>query len=164
MKTAEDYTTELGFGYIHSVDKDFIRESNKIEGILRDPTKAEIAEFHRFMMLDEISVQDLEKFVLVYQPDARLRNMYGSNVRVGSHFPPAGGPDILVALTVLLDAINNRRLSAFRAHVMYETLHPFTDGNGRSGRMLWAWQMQDLSLGFLHMFYYQTLDNVRKEE
>ena len=45
----------------------------------------------------------------------------------------------------------------------YETLHPFMDGNGRSGRILWAWQMIEhniapgLSLGFLHAYYYQTL-------
>ena len=37
------------------------------------------------------------------------------------------------------------------------------DGNGRSGRILWAWQMIEhninpgLSLGFLHTFYYQAL-------
>ena len=49
-------------------------------------------------------------------------------------------------------------------HRRYETLHPFMDGNGRSGRILWAWQMihhdirPGLSLGFLHAFYYQTLD------
>ena len=46
-------------------------------------------------------------------------------------------------------------------HVQYERLHPFTDGNGRSGRALWAWQMmrrrEGLALGFLHRFYYQTL-------
>lgn len=158
-------TTELGFGYTHNVEKDFIRESNKIEGILREPSKAEIIEFSRFMSLKEVTVQDLERFVLVYQPDARLRNVYGSNVYVGNHFPIAGGPEVLVQLTSLLNDINLvRKYSPFKMHVKYEKLHPFTDGNGRSGRMLWAWQMQDISLGFLHMFYYQTLENGQKKE
>lgn len=144
--------------------ENFIKESNKIEGIFREPSEAEFVEFYRFMMLDEITVQDLERFVLVYQPDARLRNVVGSNVRVGSHFPPAGGLNILVDLTALLEEVNSKNLNAFKAHIIYEFLHPFTDCNGRSGRMLWAWQMQDLSLGFLHRLYYQTLENVRKDD
>ena len=58
--------------------------------------------------------------------------------------------------------------TCFEAHVAYETLHPFTDGNGRSGRALWAKHMladgQDgywLERGFLHTFYYQSLENTR---
>ena len=40
--------------------------------------------------------------------------------------------------------------------------HPFTDGNGRSGRALWLWQMNNHApFGFLHTFYYQTLENSR---
>ena len=36
------------------------------------------------------------------------------------------------------------------------------DGNGRSGRALWLWQMvnqhnYDMRLGFLHLWYYQSL-------
>jgi len=50
-------------------------------------------------------------------------------------------------------------------HHAYETLHPFMDGNGRSGRILWACQMlahdysPGLALGFLHCFYYQALSH-----
>ena len=56
---------------------------------------------------------------------------------------------------------------AWQTHNDYENLHPFTDGNGRSGRMLWAWQMRNdddaMARGFLHTFYYQTLSACRNK-
>lgn len=133
---------------------DFIIESNKIEGITKNPTGDERKEFNRFMCLNKITIDDLNIFISVYQPNAKLRDKYDMNVRVGKYYPPFGGPEITVKLQHILD---NTQLTAYQRHIEYEKLHPYTDGNGRSGRMLWAWQQRDLSLGFLHMFYYQTL-------
>ena len=139
----------------------FIRESNRIEGINRAPTPAEIAEYQRFMALGKITIEELEKFVSVYQPNASLRRYLGQNVRVGSHVAPPGGPDIVAGLQATLDDMHI--VGAWETHVRYEMLHPFMDGNGRSGRMLWMWQMRGRApLGFLHTFYYQTLDAARK--
>lgn len=136
----------------------FVIESNRIEGILREPWEAEIVECERFLALDVVTVEELRQFVSVYQPNARLRNQPGLNVRVGNHYPPQGGAEIEHRLNELLVwAEQDDPENAYRTHILYETLHPFTDGNGRSGRMLWAWQMQDLRLGFLPAFYYQTL-------
>lgn len=138
--------------------EEFVRESNKIEGITRDPTEEELAEFNRFMDSREVSVESLIQFVWVYQPDARLRDTPSvPGVRVGSHTAPPSGPEIRVRLEGLLKQVHNREISPYDAHVYYEALHPFTDGNGRSGRALWAWMMRDIPLGFLHKFYYQTL-------
>lgn len=137
---------------------DFITESNKIEGIHRPPRKAEVKEFHRFMNLPEVTLGDVQKFVSVYQPDAVLRDKPHLNVRVGSHIAPMGGPEIVDDLKSLL---SDKGITPYQRHIEYENLHPFTDGNGRSGRMLWAWEMRQIPLGFLHMFYYQTLDQSR---
>jgi hypothetical protein len=139
---------------------EFIIESNKIEGITRPPTDAEIKEFDRFLALDEVTIEDLVAFVKVYQPNARLRDEPGLDVRVGNHRPMEGGPDVRKALEIIL---LEDELTPYERHLAYENLHPFTDGNGRSGRALWAWEMLDmqgddaLDLGFLHRFYYQTL-------
>lgn len=139
----------------------FVTESNHIEGIHRQPTQKELDTTAVFLTLEAPTVSDLQQLVNVYQPDAVLRDRVGLNVRVGNHVAPPGGPDIRPALNIIL--LNIPANSPWKTHVAYETLHPFTDGNGRSGRALWAWQMlqrerQDgLPLGFLHQFYYQTI-------
>ena len=138
--------------------EDFVRESNRIEGILRDPTKDEIVAHKLLMALGKITVPDLEIFVAVVQPGAQLRRQHGLNVRVGNHIAPPGGPIIETQLEDLLAG----DLDAYEKHCVYETLHPFTDGNGRSGRALWLWQMGgEAPIGFLHRFYYQTLEAQR---
>ena len=137
--------------------EDFIRESNHIERISRDPSRAEVEEYWCFMKLRCVEIEDLILFVSIYQPGMRLRTEKGMNVFVGSYTPPPGGPEIRKKLQALLDALNEHKLSPFELHLAYENLHPFTDCNGRSGRMLWMWQMQFAPLGFLHTFYYQAL-------
>ena len=138
----------------------FVRESNLIEGIQREPTKEELFEFNRFMRLEQVHIDDLEQFVRVYQPNAKLRRTIGYDVRIGGHVPMPGGPRVEQTLMDLLRDID-AGLDSWEAHIRYETLHPFSDGNGRSGRMLWAWQEgpYKLQLGFLHKFYYQTLQH-----
>ena len=137
--------------------KDFIKESNRIEGIKREPALREMDEFHRFMDLPELTVGDIEEFVEVYQPGTVLRDKLGTNVIVGGHMPPLGGPKVRKSLENIL----SESFNAYVTHLAYERLHPFTDCNGRSGRMIWAWMMRDIRLGFLHRFYYQALEHSR---
>jgi hypothetical protein len=140
---------------------EMVRESNRIEGIDREPTEAEVSEHERFVSLEAVSITELQSFVKVYQPNARLRSIPGMNVRVGPHVPPKGGEHILAQLQSLVTALNEKTISPWQAHLEYETLHPFSDSNGRSGRICWYWQMRGSTradLGFLHAFYYQTLN------
>ena len=142
----------------------FVRESNAIEGIRRKPTRAEISATEEFLAKSVIVISDVEVLVSIYQPDAVLRRRHGLNVRVGDHVAPYGGPEIEQRLSAILSRAGIE--DPWELHIAYETLHPFTDGNGRSGRAIWAWQMMrkqgGLPLGFLHQFYYQTLSSSRR--
>ena len=142
----------------------FVAESNRIEGIPR--VRQEEYDAHAaFITAGSITVKDLQTFVDVVQPGAVLRARKGLNVRVGSHIAPPGSREITPRLEELLAFLPHS--TPYQNHVAYETLHPFTDGNGRSGRALWLWQMLNvgterdriwaIELGFLNSFYFQTL-------
>lgn len=140
----------------------FLTESNAIENIHRFPTKEEIAVSEEFLSSDKIFVSNICKLVDVYQPGAKLRDRIGMNVQVGNHVAPKGGEAIRRTLEFILNDANNMKTEdqTHVTHLRYETLHPFMDGNGRSGRMIWLWQMRRLNktpASFLQWWYYQSL-------
>lgn len=142
----------------------FVAESNRIEGITRAPTADEIEASLTFVTLPSVSVDHLRDYVQVCA-GAPLRTRHDMDVRVGDHRPPPGGPAIERALEAITQQAGANHAHPYLIHHAYETLHPFMDGNGRSGRILWAWQMlthgysPGLALGFLHAFYYQALSH-----
>ncbi len=140
----------------------YVEESNRIEGILRGATADEITAHAAFLALERVRVADLVGFVeTVAGAEPRFRE--GRNVRVGNHFPPPGGEGIRKGLLALLQTPTLGPGGPWSTHVAYERLHPFMDGNGRSGRVLWAWQRlkedrDPFALGFLHSAYYEALE------
>ena len=142
----------------------FVIESNRIEGIHRSAHDGMRFEAHAEFLTGRMSMPALERFV-----HGRYSRAHSSGTRKGwmfqsaVMFAPAGGPGIEKRLRVLL---KEDSFSPWERHKEYETLHPFMDGNGRSGRVLWLMDMggvENLIRGFLHEFYYQTLERQDEE-
>lgn len=146
----------------------FCRESNAIEGITSEKRLQEhVLALGDFLTLETVTVADLVNFVKAIEPGARLRDRVGMNVRIGDYRPPGGQPGMAYMLEGILSATNLAPKSTppiviDKTHRDYEQLHPFTDGNGRSGRALWLWMMEKAGErvydgSFLRTWYYQSL-------
>lgn len=101
-------------------------------------------------------------------------------VRVGNYFPPAAA-DVSGLMMELLDWWNKPSkdlspvLSSAILHHRFESIHPFSDGNGRTGRALALWELYRRGFDTHHIFsvdefywedrprYYAALDAVRRE-
>jgi Fic family protein len=101
-------------------------------------------------------------------------------VRVGRHYPPAAA-DVSGLMFELLEWWNKKApalspmLSSSILHYQFEWIHPFADGNGRSGRALALWELYRRGFDSHHIFsvdeyywedrpaYYRALDAVRKD-
>ena len=101
-------------------------------------------------------------------------------VRVGNYLPPA--PEMVSGLMAeLLEWWNKESskwspvISSAITHYRFEEIHPFADGNGRTGRTLALWELYRRGFDTHHIFsvdefywegrlrYYSALDSVRKQ-
>ena len=101
-------------------------------------------------------------------------------VRVGRHFPPAAS-DVSGLMFELLEWWDKRAtdispvLSSAILHYRFEDIHPFADGNGRTGRAMALWELYRRGFDSHHIFsvdeyywedrpgYYAALDAVRAD-
>jgi len=101
-------------------------------------------------------------------------------VRVGRYTPPAPG-DVSGLMFELLEWWNQKAgevspvISSAILHYRFEAIHPFADGNGRTGRALALWELYRRGFDTHHIFsvdeyywedrpaYYAALEAVRRE-
>lgn len=101
-------------------------------------------------------------------------------VRVGRYVPPAPG-DVSGLMMELLDWWNKKSgvyspvISSAILHYRFESIHPFADGNGRTGRALALWELYRRGFDTHHVFsvdeyywedrprYYAALETVRQQ-
>lgn len=140
--------------------KTFLSESNAIEGVydkdsLKQATEAwkflikqkvmtpgVILKTHKILMLNQPLIPDQKGYfrkvpVWIRGKEARLYTfiqldieIWCGDVNTSINFPGENGKHIK------LD------------HITYENIHPFVDGNGRTGRLFWQWQRLKAGLPF----------------
>lgn len=143
---------------------DFVTESWAIEGIPLDAAETErmVAIHADFLSRGYVNADDVVRLALRICPHAYLRYGYGMNVTVGTHMSPPGGPGIFNELAGLLSEAHE--ITPYELHERFECLHPFMDGNGRTGRLLWLWRRggKMLAPSFLQQWYYDSLAQAQR--
>lgn len=139
----------------------FLVESLAIEGIFRAPSPEELSESDRFLTSPIINLRSICTIQKIYTPHATLRNTVGMDVTIEGYAAPPGGPSIGVQLDNLAQRILSG-LDPWAGHIEFRNLHPFTDGNGRISRIIWAWSMvcnkrDPFARSFLQSWYRQTM-------
>jgi Fic family protein len=131
-------------------------------------TDAEVLKLHR-IMAGEVMDQ------------GKAGQYRTTRVRVGSYVapPPARVQPMMSELLVWWNkqaAKISPILSSAILHHQFETIHPFADGNGRTGRMLSLWELYRRGFDNHHIFsidefywedrprYYAALEKVRQDE
>lgn len=133
----------------------YISESNKIEGIF-DPTE----DTQSMLAWDFISskasithdvIKKTQKMITLHQEEL-APNMRGYYRDVSKTIVTVGGrlcaaPLIVPMLmdNIVLDMKDWRKQDPVVMHIRFEKVHPFVDGNGRTGRMILWWHQLKLA-------------------
>lgn len=125
-----------------------IKHSNLIEGIDdREQDVQSLIAWEWLVTQDVLShhtVCKLQKLITLKQSNlvgaqrGYYRDMTATNVQVGGYVAPKYQEvEGLMAKWLEDEPLGDPKLS----HIAFETIHPFVDGNGRTGRMLYYWRL-----------------------
>lgn len=126
------------------IDLEWIRESNLIEGVddpIEDARSLRAWNWFIEQPLDESSVLKLHRRIMRIKLGKEAGRFRTCNVQVGGRICPRW-EDVQLLVGDWLDKWQDARDWHLiqSAHVAFEKIHPFVDGNGRTGRMIMNWQ------------------------
>lgn len=126
--------------------------------------------------ITEEALKDLHKTLTSNLLDSAGRYYYGRKKIIGSeHKPPSPKEAIDASMKALINHVNRHeskdpRILACTAHLLYASIHPFQDGNGRMARLLHSWILikKDLPL-FVYdpaqkNTYFNLLEHARNKD
>lgn len=154
----------------HEHYEKFMRESNAIEGEFEpwsdhlgrlNPGDLEACE--GFLKLQKITLKDIKTLHSVLGRHLQadwVGDWRKVNVWIGK-FTPLDWPCLPDAMEKFIKGFP--KMDSWEAHNMFETIHPFQDLNGRTGRLIWFWKAQkegyNFDIPFLQQYYYQSLQH-----
>ncbi|QLH83778.1 Fic family protein [Halosimplex pelagicum] len=127
--------------------EEFLEESNAIESVHTERALSDSLDAWTYLRQQEELTHEVlqaahEQILKHRQPE--VAGQYrDSQVQVGGRQLPA--PEIIdIAMTELLEWQPSDPVNALEWHVAFERIHPFADGNGRIGRLVYLWHCQEL--------------------
>lgn len=124
----------------------YIKASNEIEGIYSEEENAQSllawAYLEKLTLLSHVDIMRVQKIITLHQTDLQpnergyYRGMAGNitNVSVGGRV----APDYSYVEQLMKDwLVDVPFMTPLVGHIRFESIHPFRDGNGRTGRMLY---------------------------
>ena len=127
---------------------EWIRESNLIEGVdasIEDRRSYMAWIWFKKQPLTLKTILKLHQKIMWVHLDSR-RDQRGKwrtvNVRVGGRICSDWSEVkyLMIEWIVRHDLINMKEIEIQWAHIAFQKIHPFIDGNGRTGRMIMNWQ------------------------
>lgn len=144
-------------------EKEFLEQSNAIEGVFDDRSLEQAITAWQFLKEQKIltsgTVLRTHKILMLHQKLLPDEKGYFRTCRVWigrqEGFPhdriPAAVDSWLkdVELTIQMPDIKLAEAHTRVNHVTFEKIHPFVDGNGRTGRMFMNWERLKIGLPIL---------------
>jgi len=142
---------------------EFLKESNLIENVGEEGLEDSISAWKYAKSLKKITKKNILEIhrLLLRNLNPRIAGKFRKcNVSVGGRICP-NWEKVEVEISEEIRALNHPKSNnlftkdevAKTNHILFERLHPFEDGNGRTGRILYNWQRLFLDLD-IHIIKY----------
>lgn len=133
--------------------EEFLDHSNRIEGVYDEQALEQANYAWGYLMSeDELTpsvILKTHKILMLHSNLMPHEKGYfrHCDVRVGSQvcMPYREVPDAITVYCSMLKRLKKDKLDTKALHVQFEKIHPFVDGNGRTGRMFMNWMRLKLT-------------------